>query len=58
MSAGQTTAPAQSLIGSHILVLREQRVMLDSDLAERGVGKQQDGHERGRSAEALPDEKE
>lgn len=28
------TTPIQSLIGSRILVLREQRVMLDSDLAE------------------------
>ncbi|MBK9624797.1 MAG: ORF6N domain-containing protein [Rhodocyclaceae bacterium] len=30
----QTTAPLQSLIGARILVLREQRVMLDADLAE------------------------
>ncbi|MDZ4812315.1 MAG: ORF6N domain-containing protein [Pseudomonadota bacterium] len=29
-----STAPLQSLIGSHILSLREQRVMLDADLAE------------------------
>lgn len=34
MSVGQTSIPVQSLIGSRILVLREQRVMLDSDLAE------------------------
>lgn len=34
MSLGQTTTPVQSLIGSRILVLREQRAMLDSDLAE------------------------
>lgn len=34
MSVGQTTIPVQSLIGSRILVLREQRAMLDSDLAE------------------------
>lgn len=34
MSHQQTTAPMQSLIGSRILVLREQRVMLDSNLAE------------------------
>ena len=34
MSAGQAVAPLQSLIGSRIVVLREQRVMLDSDLAE------------------------
>ena len=26
--------PLQSLIGSHILLLRDQRVMLDADLAE------------------------
>ena len=34
MNVGQTTIPVQSLIGSRILVLREQRAMLDSDLAE------------------------
>jgi len=34
VSAGQAVAPLQSLIGSRIVVLREQRVMLDSDLAE------------------------
>lgn len=34
MSAGQAVAPLQSLIGSRIVVLREQRVMLDSALAE------------------------
>lgn len=34
MSMGQTSIPVQSLIGSRILVLREQRAMLDSDLAE------------------------
>lgn len=34
MSTGQAVAPLQSLIGSRIVVLREQRVMLDSDLAE------------------------
>ncbi|WP_295004248.1 ORF6N domain-containing protein [uncultured Dechloromonas sp.] len=34
MSVSQTSIPVQSLIGSRILVLREQRVMLDSDLAE------------------------
>lgn len=34
MSAGQAVAPLQSLIGSRIQVLREQRVMLDADLAE------------------------
>lgn len=34
MSPGQTVAPLQSLIGSRILSLREQRVMLDADLAE------------------------
>lgn len=34
MSAGTTAAPLQSLIGSRILALREQRVMLDADLAE------------------------
>jgi len=34
VSAGQAIAPLQSLIGSRIVVLREQRVMLDSDLAE------------------------
>ena len=34
MNMGQTTIPVQSLIGSRILVLREQRAMLDSDLAE------------------------
>lgn len=34
MSVGQTNIPVQSLIGSRILVLREQRAMLDSDLAE------------------------
>lgn len=30
----KTVAPLQSLIGGRILVLREQRVMLDADLAE------------------------
>ena len=30
----QIVAPLQSLIGGRILVLREQRVMLDADLAE------------------------
>jgi hypothetical protein len=30
----EPTAPLQSLIGSRILSLREQRVMLDADLAE------------------------
>ena len=30
----ETVAPLQSLIGGRILVLREQRVMLDVDLAE------------------------
>lgn len=34
VSTGQGVAPLQSLIGSRIVVLREQRVMLDSDLAE------------------------
>ncbi len=34
MNSGQIVAPRQSLIGSRILVLREQRVMLDADLAE------------------------
>jgi hypothetical protein len=34
VSTGKAVAPLQSLIGSRILVLREQRVMLDSDLAE------------------------
>lgn len=34
MSAAKAAAPLQSLIGSHILELREQRVMLDADLAE------------------------
>jgi len=34
VSAGQAVAPLQSLIGSRIQVLREQRVMLDADLAE------------------------
>lgn len=34
MSAGQAVAPLHSLIGSRIVVLREQRVMLDADLAE------------------------
>ena len=34
VSTGQALAPLQSLIGSRIFVLREQRVMLDSDLAE------------------------
>lgn len=34
MSAGPATAPLQSLIGSRILALREQRVMLDADLAD------------------------
>lgn len=34
MNMGQTTIPVHSLIGSRILVLREQRAMLDSDLAE------------------------
>lgn len=30
----QITSPLQSLIGGRILALREQRVMLDADLAE------------------------
>jgi len=30
----QLAKPLQSLIGGHILVLREQRVMLDADLAD------------------------
>ncbi len=30
----QMVAPLQSLIGGRILLLREQRVMLDADLAE------------------------
>jgi len=34
MSAGKAAAPLQSLIGSRIRDLREQRVMLDADLAE------------------------
>lgn len=34
MSAAPAVAPLQSLIGSRILALREQRVMLDADLAE------------------------
>lgn len=34
MVMAQASNPVQSLIGSRILVLREQRVMLDSDLAE------------------------
>lgn len=34
MSVGQAVAPMQSLFGSRIVVLREQRVMLDADLAE------------------------
>jgi hypothetical protein len=34
VSSTQTVAPLQSLIGSRIVVLREQRVMLDTDLAE------------------------
>lgn len=34
MSAAKVAAPLQSLIGSRILALREQRVMLDADLAE------------------------
>ncbi len=34
MSTATENPPSQSLIGSRILVLREQRVMLDSDLAE------------------------
>ena len=33
-SAGQAVAPLQSLIGSRIVMLREQRVMLDAGLAE------------------------
>ncbi|GHU22430.1 DNA-binding protein [Betaproteobacteria bacterium] len=34
MNSKQAVAPLQSLIGSHIVVLRGQRVMLDTDLAE------------------------
>lgn len=34
MSQEQAREPVQALIGSRIFVLREQRVMLDSDLAE------------------------
>lgn len=34
MSGGKTSIPVQSLIGSRIVLLREQRAMLDSDLAE------------------------
>lgn len=34
MSPTKAAAPLQSIIGSHILALREQRVMLDTDLAE------------------------
>lgn len=34
MSEGKTSIPVQSLIGSRIVLLREQRAMLDSDLAE------------------------
>ncbi len=34
MSPTKAVAPLQSLIGSHIVALREQRVMLDTDLAE------------------------
>jgi len=34
MSQGKTSIPVQSLIGSRIVLLREQRAMLDSDLAE------------------------
>ena len=33
-AAVPTAAPLQSLIGSRILALREQRVMFDSDLAD------------------------
>ena len=33
-SRTQSVAPLQSLIGGRILILREQRVMLDADLAE------------------------
>ena len=33
-SSDQVVAPLQSLIGGRIMVLREQRVMLDADLAE------------------------
>jgi len=33
-SRTQSVAPLQSLIGGRILMLREQRVMLDADLAE------------------------
>lgn len=32
--SAQTVAPLQSLIGGRIFLLREQRVMLDADLAE------------------------
>lgn len=34
MSTTQAVAPLQSLIGSRIVLLREQRMMLDSDLAD------------------------
>ncbi len=34
MSEGKTSIPVQSLIDSRIVLLREQRAMLDSDLAE------------------------
>ena len=34
MSTAPAAVPLQSLIGSHILLLRDQRVMLDADLAE------------------------
>jgi hypothetical protein len=34
VTEGEDLRPLQSLIGSRILVLREQRVMLDTDLAE------------------------
>ncbi len=34
MSTAPTTAPLQAILGSHILLLRDQRVMLDADLAE------------------------
>ena len=34
MTDGQTDVPIQSLIGSRIFVLRKQRAMLDSDLAD------------------------
>ena len=34
MSTAPATVPLQSLIGSSILLLRDQRVVLDADLAE------------------------